>query len=155
MYELFIFRSYPKNGICIQKYHFWPKNDGEKWPIKILEGGYFCNWICDFDQNVTFEYRFYFEGKNDAKGQTKSKQFFLSQWLFQKTNERIPLCYDDTSDRLVFVCCLEETQDIKKTFRNQLTFRTIHILCVNGLRYCCFLTFQCDFRNISAALCCA
>ena len=23
-----------QNGICIQKYHFWPKNDGEKWSGK-------------------------------------------------------------------------------------------------------------------------
>ena len=23
------------NGICNQKYHFWPKNDGEKWSRKI------------------------------------------------------------------------------------------------------------------------
>ena len=23
-------RFYPQNGICIQKYQFWPKNDGEK-----------------------------------------------------------------------------------------------------------------------------
>ena len=22
---------YPQNGICIPKYNFWPKNDGEKW----------------------------------------------------------------------------------------------------------------------------
>ena len=28
-------RFYPQNGICIQKYHFWPKNDGEKWSRKI------------------------------------------------------------------------------------------------------------------------
>ena len=25
---------YPQNGICIQKYNFWPKNDGEKWSGK-------------------------------------------------------------------------------------------------------------------------
>ena len=25
---------YPQNGICIQKYNFWPKNDGEKWSRK-------------------------------------------------------------------------------------------------------------------------
>ena len=24
-------RVYPQNGICIQKYHFWPINDCEKW----------------------------------------------------------------------------------------------------------------------------
>ena len=24
-----------KNGICSQKYHFWPKNEGEKWSGKI------------------------------------------------------------------------------------------------------------------------
>ena len=26
---------YPQNGICIQKYNFWPKNDGEKWSRNI------------------------------------------------------------------------------------------------------------------------
>ena len=26
---------YPQNGICIQKYHFWPKYDDEKWSSKI------------------------------------------------------------------------------------------------------------------------
>ena len=26
---------YPQNGICIQKYSFWPENDGEKWSRKI------------------------------------------------------------------------------------------------------------------------
>ena len=30
-----IHRFYPLNGICTQKYHFWPKNDGEKWYRKI------------------------------------------------------------------------------------------------------------------------
>ena len=30
-----IHRFYPQNGICIQKYNFWPKNDGEKWSRKI------------------------------------------------------------------------------------------------------------------------
>ena len=29
--DWFIHRFYPQNGICIQKYNFWPKNDGEKW----------------------------------------------------------------------------------------------------------------------------
>ena len=33
--DLFIHRFYPQNGICIQKYNFWPKNDGEKWSRKI------------------------------------------------------------------------------------------------------------------------
>ena len=27
-------RFHPQNGICIQKYNFWPKNDGEKWSRK-------------------------------------------------------------------------------------------------------------------------
>ena len=30
----FIQYFYPQNGICIQKYHCWPKNDGEKWSRK-------------------------------------------------------------------------------------------------------------------------
>ena len=30
-----VHRFYPQNGICIQKYNFWPKNDGEKWSSKI------------------------------------------------------------------------------------------------------------------------
>ena len=25
---------YPQSGICVQKYIFWPKNDGEKWSKK-------------------------------------------------------------------------------------------------------------------------
>ena len=33
--DWFIHRFYPQNGICNQKYHFWPKNDGEKWFRKI------------------------------------------------------------------------------------------------------------------------
>ena len=37
-------------------------------------------------------------------------------------NEPIRLYYYDTSGRLVFVLFLEEFEDIKKTFRNQLTF---------------------------------
>ena len=28
-------RVYPQNGICNQKCHFRPKNDGEKWSRKI------------------------------------------------------------------------------------------------------------------------
>ena len=27
-------RFYPQNGICLQKYNFWPNNDGEKWSRK-------------------------------------------------------------------------------------------------------------------------
>ena len=30
-----VHRFYPQNGISTLKYHFWPKNDGEKWSIKI------------------------------------------------------------------------------------------------------------------------
>ena len=30
----FIHQFYPQNGICIQKYNFCPKNDGEKWSTK-------------------------------------------------------------------------------------------------------------------------
>ena len=33
--DSFIHRFYPQNGICVQKYNFWPKNDGEKWSRKI------------------------------------------------------------------------------------------------------------------------
>ena len=29
-------RFYPQNGICIKKYIFLPKNDGEKWSRKIF-----------------------------------------------------------------------------------------------------------------------
>ena len=36
--EWFIHQFYPQNVICIQKNHFWPKNDGEKWcRIKYFE----------------------------------------------------------------------------------------------------------------------
>ena len=34
--EWFIHRFYPQNGIRLQKFHFWPKNDGEKWSRKIF-----------------------------------------------------------------------------------------------------------------------
>ena len=37
-YELFIYRFYPQNWICIRNCHFWPKNDGEKWCRKIYAG---------------------------------------------------------------------------------------------------------------------
>ena len=30
-----VFSFYPQNGICIQKYNFWSKTDGEKWSLKI------------------------------------------------------------------------------------------------------------------------
>ena len=47
----------------------------------------------------------------------------FSSWrFFQKTNKRIWLYYHHTYSRLVFVHFLEEIEDTKKTFRNQLTF---------------------------------
>ena len=33
--DSYIGLKYPQYGICIQKYNFWPRNDGEKWPRKI------------------------------------------------------------------------------------------------------------------------
>ena len=33
--QLFNTPQYPQNGICKQKYNFWPKNDDEKWSRKI------------------------------------------------------------------------------------------------------------------------
>ena len=32
--DWFIHRFYSQKGICNQKYHIWPKNDGEKWSRK-------------------------------------------------------------------------------------------------------------------------
>ena len=46
--------------------------------------------------------------------------------FLQKTNEQIRLYHYDTSGRLFFVHFLEEIEDTKKTFRNQLTFRKCH-----------------------------
>ena len=34
MFELFIHRFYPTSRTCIKNYHFWHKNDGEKWSRK-------------------------------------------------------------------------------------------------------------------------
>ena len=44
--------------------------------------------------------------------------FLKKTFLPKKTNEQIQLYYYDTSDRLVFVCFLEETEETKKTFQN-------------------------------------
>ena len=38
---LTIYRVYPQNGVCIQKYNFWPKNDGEKWSRFLHAGDHF------------------------------------------------------------------------------------------------------------------
>ena len=84
---------YPHNGICIQKYKFWPKNDGEKWsrknifeiPLLLLKSAqnhkvsnknnYLPVWK-DFKlifldhhfkaKNDIFGYRFHFKGKTDV-----------------------------------------------------------------------------------------
>ena len=50
---------------------------------------------------------------------------FSSERFLQKTDERILLYYYQTSGRLVFVRFLEEIEDTKKTFRNDLTFSKI------------------------------
>ena len=36
IYELFIHHFYGQNGIRNKNYHFWPKNDCEKWSRKII-----------------------------------------------------------------------------------------------------------------------
>ena len=41
---------------------------------------------------------------------------FSSQRFFKKTNEWIQLYYYDTTDRLVFVRFLEETEDMPKRY---------------------------------------
>ena len=62
---------------------------------------------------------------NGLKGQLISKWFFGVIDYLQKTNEQIRLYYYDTSGRRVFVRFLEEIDDPKKPFRNQLTFRKL------------------------------
>ena len=57
-----------------------------------------------------------------SKGQTKSKQFFQADVSSKRTNKGILLYYYETSGRLVFVRFLKEIEDIKNSFRNQLTF---------------------------------
>ena len=52
----------------------------------------------------------------------KSQKKFLSRHFLQKMNEWILLYYYETLGQgLVFVCFLEEIEDIKETFRNYLT----------------------------------
>ena len=48
----------------------------------------------------------------------QSQNVFSSRCFFQKTKERILIYYNETAGPLVFVCCLEEIEDTKKTFRN-------------------------------------
>ena len=55
-----------------------------------------------------------------AKCQTKSKGFFQANVSYKK---RIRLYYYDTPGRFVFVPFLEEIEDTKKMFRNELAFR--------------------------------
>ena len=49
---------------------------------------------------------------------------FFSRRFFQKTNKQIRLYFYDTSGQLVFIHFLEEIEDTKKTFQNQLTFKS-------------------------------
>ena len=36
MYELFVHDFHGQNGICNQRYHFWPKNDCKEWSRKVI-----------------------------------------------------------------------------------------------------------------------
>ena len=59
--------------------------------------------------------------------QSRNDIFKLNNRFFQKTNKQIQQYYYDTSGRLVFVLFLEETEDTKKIFQNQLTFNYSNI----------------------------
>ena len=48
------------------------------------------------------------------KGQTNKKLFFQADVSSKKRTNK----FDFTTFRIVFVCSLEESEDIKKTFRN-------------------------------------
>ena len=54
-----------------------------------------------------------------AKGQTNPKWYFEADVSSKKWTNK----FDITTSRLVFVCFLEESEDTKKIFRNELTFR--------------------------------
>ena len=58
-----------------------------------------------------------------TKGQIISRVFGVFNFL-QKMNEGIQLYYYDISRQLVFVRFLDEIEDTKKPFRNDLTFTT-------------------------------
>ena len=53
-----------------------------------------------------------------TKGQTNSKLFFQANVSSKRRTNK----FDFTICQLVFVHFLEESEDTKKTFRNQLTF---------------------------------
>ena len=79
---------------------------------------------------------------NNSKGQLISKGVLMSLISSKKINEGFRLYYYDTSNRLVFVRFLEESEDTKKPFRNYLTFSmktfllsTIYIQGVLALCY--------------------
>jgi hypothetical protein len=57
----------------------------------------------------------------NRSGNKNLKASLVSSILPKKTNKKIRLNYYDTSGRLVFVRFLEELEDTKKTFRNQVT----------------------------------
>ena len=71
------------------------------------------------------------------KGQKKSI------WFFQKTNKRILLYCYETSGRLVFVRFLEEIEDTKTHFKNQLTFKHCNdFLLINDIVFWHVLLFE-------------
>ena len=59
-----------------------------------------------------------FGNNGPIKGQLISKWFFGVIDFLQKTNESIQLYYCDAPSWLIFVCFLEEIDDLKKPFRN-------------------------------------
>ena len=74
--DWFIHRVYLKNGICIQKYHFWPKNDGEKWSRKIYFEIPPCGKIVIFYYWICYFGHFYEVRKNSLPHGGISKRFF-------------------------------------------------------------------------------
>ena len=77
---------YPRNGICIQKYNFWPKNDGEKWSRKICFEIPPCRkiviFITDFVILGTFDFGHFFEVKESSLPPWRNfKKIFLDHFL--------------------------------------------------------------------------
>ena len=61
--------------------------------------------------------------QHESKGQLISKGLFGILNSSKKRTKKFDLIMYYTSGRLVFIRFLEEFEDTKKTFRNQLTFK--------------------------------
>ena len=80
--DSYIGLKYPQYGICIQKYNFWPRNDGEKWPRKI------CFEIPPWGKISIFITEFVIL---DTLHRGISKTFFLDHFLLSFLGQK--LCF--------------------------------------------------------------